>query len=104
MTGWNAYSSSLNSSETGANQPMWDNMYGLVEPANILINNIPLYYNKNSENYNTRLGEAYFLRAYAYFELVKQFGGVPLKAHPLHRGRDLLHPQLARRLLQADHR
>ena len=82
MTGWNAYSSSLNSSETGANQPMWDNMYGLVEPANILINNIPLYYNKNSENYNTRLGEAYFLRAYAYFELVKQFGGVPLKLTP----------------------
>ena len=82
MTGWNAYSTSLNSTETGANQPMWDNMYGLVEPANILINNIPQYYSQSSVNYNTRLGEAYFLRAYAYFELVKQFGGVPLKLTP----------------------
>ena len=82
MTGWNAYSTSLNSTETGANQPMWDNMYGLVEPANILINNIPQYYSQSSANYNTRLGEAYFLRAYAYFELVKQFGGVPLKLNP----------------------
>lgn len=82
MTGWNAYSTSLNSTETGANQPMWDNMYGLVEPANILISNIPQYYSQSSANYNTRLGEAYFLRAYAYFELVKQFGGVPLKLTP----------------------
>lgn len=82
MTGWNAYSTSLNSTETGANQPMWDNMYGLVEPANILIQNIPLYYSQKSANYNTRLGEAYFLRAYAFFELVKQFGGVPLKLTP----------------------
>jgi len=82
MTGWNAYSTSLNSTETGANQPMWDNMYGLVEPANILINNIPQYYSQSSVNYNIRLGEAYFLRAYAYFDLVKQFGGVPLKLNP----------------------
>ncbi|MCI1519480.1 MAG: RagB/SusD family nutrient uptake outer membrane protein [Prevotella sp.] len=82
ITGWNAYSTSLNSTETGANQPMWDNMYGLIEPCNILIQNIPQYYSKASDTYNTRLGEAYFLRAYGYFELVKQFGGVPLKLTP----------------------
>lgn len=72
----------LNSSENAANQPIWDNYYGLVEPANILIQNIPQYYNQSSPTYNTRLGEAHFLRAYAYFELVKQFGGVPLKLVP----------------------
>ncbi|WP_278985387.1 RagB/SusD family nutrient uptake outer membrane protein, partial [Segatella bryantii] len=82
MTGWNAYSTSLNSSETGANQPLWDNMYGLIEPANIIINNVPQYYSSSSATYNTRLGEGYFLRAYGYFELVKQFGGVPLKLNP----------------------
>jgi hypothetical protein len=82
MTGWNAYSTSLNAGESGANQPMWDNMYGLVEPCNVLIQNIPQYYSQTSKTYNTRLGEAYFLRAYAYFELVKQFGGVPLKLKP----------------------
>lgn len=79
---WNHYSQDLNSSEKDANQPIWDNYYGLIEPANILIQNIPLYYNQSSPSYNTRLGEAYFLRAYAYFELVKQFGGVPLKLAP----------------------
>lgn len=79
---WNHYSQDLNSSENAANQPIWDNYYGLVEPANILIQNIPQYYNQSSPTYNTRLGEAHFLRAYAYFELVKQFGGVPLKLAP----------------------
>lgn len=79
---WNHYSQDLNSSETAANQPIWDNYYGLVEPANILLQNLPQYYNTSSPTYNTRLGEAYFLRAYAYFELVKQFGGVPLKLEP----------------------
>ena len=79
---WNHYSPDLNSSENAANQPIWDNYYGLVEPANILIQNIPQYYNQSSPTYNTRLGEAHFLRAYAYFELVKQFGGVPLKLVP----------------------
>ena len=79
---WNHYSQDLNSSENGANQPIWDNYYGLVEPANILIQNIPQYYNQSSPTYNTRLGEAHFLRGGAYFELVKQFGGVPLKLVP----------------------
>lgn len=79
---WNHYSQDLNSSENAANQPIWNNYYGLVEPANILIQNIPQYYNQSSPTYNTRLGEAHFLRAYAYFELVKQFGGVPLKLVP----------------------
>lgn len=82
MPAWNHYSQDLNSSENGANQPVWDNMYGLIEPANILIANVPQYYSPNSATYKTRLGEGYFLRAYAYFELVKQFGGVPLKLQP----------------------
>ena len=82
MPAWNHYSQDLNSAETGANQPMWANYYGLVEPANLIIANVPQYYSQTSATYNTRLGEGYFLRAYAYFELVKQFGGVPLKLSP----------------------
>lgn len=82
MPAWNHYSQDLNSAETGANQPVWDNFYGLVEPANIIIANMPQYYDKNSATYKTRLGEGYFLRAFAYFELVKQFGGVPIKLTP----------------------
>ena len=79
---WYHNSQDLHSSENAANQTLWDNYYVLVEPANILIQNIPQHYHKRSPTYNTRLGEAHFLRAYAYFELVKQFGGVPLKLVP----------------------
>ncbi len=85
--GLNDYGETLNSDERDSSnnqniQPMWDNYYGLVEPANIIIDYIPQYYDESSSTYNTRLGEGYFLRAYAYFELVKQFGGVPIKLTP----------------------
>lgn len=82
IQGWNCYTQQLNSGSTDVAQPIWDNYYGLIEPANLLIQNIPQYYDKSNASYNTRLGESYFFRAYAYFELVKQFGGVPLKLKP----------------------
>ncbi|MBQ5981951.1 MAG: RagB/SusD family nutrient uptake outer membrane protein [Prevotella sp.] len=82
MPAWNHYGDALNSTETGANQPVWDNYYGLIEPANLIIQNVPQYYSQSSSFYNTRLGEGYFMRAYGYFELVKQFGGVPIKLKP----------------------
>lgn len=82
VNSWNHYGQDLNSSEDVAIAPIWDNYYGLIEPANIIISFVPQYYDKTSNTYNTRLGEGYFLRAFAYFELVKQFGGVPLKLQP----------------------
>ena len=78
---YNAYTS-LNSGETGSLQPVWDNMYGLIEPANILISNVQNNLKSGTALYNTRLGEGYFFRAYGLFELVKQFGGVPIKTSP----------------------
>ncbi len=76
---WNGYM--LNS--TNANiANLWDNMYNRIESANIAIKNIPLYYNQSANRYNTRLGEAYFLRAFCYFQLVQQYGGVPLQLQP----------------------
>lgn len=79
---FNCYSSDLNSEEGGANQPVWQNMYAGIESANTIITNMPLYYDKENANYNTRLGEGYFLRGYFYLTLVTQYGGVPLKLEP----------------------
>ncbi len=82
---WNSYSADLNSNENlfaGSIAPLWNNMYGGIESTNILIQNIPLYYDQSNANYNTRLGEAHFIRAFAYMLLVNQFGGVPLKLTP----------------------
>ena len=81
IAAYNHYSSALNSTQ-GDVATVWNTYYGLIEQTNIIIQNIPLYYNQGSADYNTRLGEGYFLRAYGYFELVKLFGGVPIKLEP----------------------
>lgn len=73
---WNSYDNSLNSLTTDV-AAVWDNMYGNINSANIVIENVPLFYEGTSKN--TRLGEGYFMRAFDYFKLVKQYGGVPLK-------------------------
>ncbi|SBW03939.1 RagB/SusD family nutrient uptake outer membrane protein [uncultured Dysgonomonas sp.] len=79
---YNCYSLDLSSSEGESLSPLWDNMYGGIESANTIIQNMPLYYNQSSATYNTRLGEGYFMRGYFYLQLVVQFGGVPLKLAP----------------------
>lgn len=61
---------------------LWDNMFNRIESANIAIKYIPIYYNPDAPNYSVRLGEAYFLRAFCYFQLVQQYGGVPMLTEP----------------------
>ncbi|MFD1257550.1 RagB/SusD family nutrient uptake outer membrane protein [Mucilaginibacter terrae] len=73
---WNSYDGNLNSFSPDA-ASVWDNMYGNINSANIVIENVPLYYTGAAKD--TRLGEGYFMRAFDYFKLVKQFGGVPLR-------------------------
>ncbi|MFL9485080.1 RagB/SusD family nutrient uptake outer membrane protein [Chitinophagaceae bacterium LWZ2-11] len=77
MQMWNSYDANLNS-QTGDVATVWDNMYGNINSANIVIENVPKYYADGVDK-NTRLGEGYFMRAFDYFKLVKQYGGVPLK-------------------------
>ncbi|WP_374166619.1 RagB/SusD family nutrient uptake outer membrane protein [Arcticibacter sp. MXS-1] len=77
MQMWNSYDANLNSQIAHA-ASVWDNMYGNINSANIVIENVPKFYGEDP-NKNTRLGEGYFMRAFDYFKLVKQFGGVPLK-------------------------
>lgn len=83
----NGYTS-LISTESNNISGLIDNMYNRIEDANKAIVNIPLYYPKSSVYYNTRLGEAYFFRAYCYFELVKTYGAVSLKLKPTESDRE----------------
>ena len=76
---FNSYDANLNSFN-GDVATIWDNMYSGISSANIMIQNVPQFY--TGPNKNARLGEGYFLRAFNYFKLVKQFGGVPLKLTP----------------------
>src|SRR5918993_523831 len=77
MQMWNSYDANLNSL-TGDVATVFNAMYANINSANIMIENVPLYYGTGA-NRNVRLGEGYFMRALDYFKLVKQFGGVPLK-------------------------
>lgn len=76
-----SYSATFNTQNADVNT-LWNDMYALVEYANILLKNVPEYYDKSNANYNTRLGEAYFFRGWAYYMLTSQIGGVPLKLYP----------------------
>ncbi|MDR1023844.1 MAG: RagB/SusD family nutrient uptake outer membrane protein [Prevotellaceae bacterium] len=75
---WNNYNSSLNPANGTELAPVWDNMYGGISSANLLISNVPKFYSAESAGYNIRLGEGYFVRGFNYLVLVSQFGGVPL--------------------------
>lgn len=69
------------SAESDIVAPWWEASYEGIEAANLAIANIPDIDMDDAEK--TRLlGEARFLRAYFYFNLVRLFGDVPLKTTP----------------------
>jgi hypothetical protein len=80
---YNSYTSAFDPARGSGMPELWDNMYSGIASANTLIQNVPLYYGEREPNYNTRLGEGYFMRAFNYFRLVQQFGGVPLLTEPV---------------------
>jgi starch-binding outer membrane protein, SusD/RagB family len=59
---------------------VWNNFYKVVNIANIIIERLPEKEFKASEQNikNIVLGQAYFIRAFSYFHLVRCFGDVPL--------------------------
>jgi hypothetical protein len=59
----------------------WTQMYRTINYANVAITNIPNISLDESLK-NRYIGEARFLRALAYFELVRAFGGVPKITEP----------------------
>ena len=82
---WNSYASGLQSivtvsnSNTVAAATNWDNLYVGIGNANQLIQSATDIVSTNAAIKKTALGEGYFLRAYNYLKLNRQYGGVPLK-------------------------
>ena len=52
--------------------------YRLIRECNQLITKLPKSERLSSDFINSRVSEARFIRAHAYFEMVKRFGGVPI--------------------------
>jgi starch-binding outer membrane protein, SusD/RagB family len=68
-----------NSDVTG----MWAAMYNAIKRANTLIAKVPNVTGFQPGEQDQILGEAFFLRALSYHNLVKYFGGVPLRLDPV---------------------
>lgn len=62
---------------------IWTYMYRGISRANAVIINVPTIPNMVVAEQNQIIGEAYFLRALHYFNLVRMFGEVPLRLEPL---------------------
>lgn len=74
-----------NSADTGWINNTWDwnNMYGYIRDVNLAITNLADGRIEDEDLVNRLLGEAHFLRAYYYHQLVRFYGGVPLLDTPL---------------------
>ncbi|WP_396168026.1 RagB/SusD family nutrient uptake outer membrane protein [Flavobacterium sp.] len=91
---WSGDNLSYSSPTGNANRElgdMWVNLYRGIRQANMAIKNIDLVENFPTQKLHDRsLGEAHFIRAYLYFELIKRWGGVPIFDKPLELGVDEL--------------
>ncbi len=83
----NVLNKGLLSPDNAGNFDIWSKNYSQIQSANIFlsrIDNVP-----GDENYRNRLkGEVTFLRAYAYFQLISDYGGVPLIKEPFNLNSD----------------
>lgn len=61
---------------------LWKWQYNIIQAANLIIdhaNDVPE--TVSQEDINIALGNAYYWRAYAYFQLVREFGPLPVNLH-----------------------
>jgi len=63
---------------SGAFESVWGRFYKIIFRANTVIANAKLAVPGEEEEADPYIAEARFMRAYAYFNLVRYFGGVPL--------------------------
>ncbi|MEQ9097889.1 MAG: RagB/SusD family nutrient uptake outer membrane protein [Imperialibacter sp.] len=69
----------LNQQNIGRANANWGTLYSAINRANAVLDNVPLIENISEEARERILAEAHFLRALAYFELVRGWGPVPVK-------------------------
>lgn len=63
-------------------QNWWNGLYNLVAQTNLVIAKVPTIPLMDETERSRIMGEAYFLRAYAYFYLVRLWGDIPLITEP----------------------
>ena len=72
----------VNNSDNGYGQTIWTSYYRGIANANLAIAKIPSI-TMNEASQKKLIGEAKFMRAYYYFNLVRIFGNIPLITDPV---------------------
>ncbi len=67
----------------------WDNMFSAIRKANIALEQLPTATFDDAERKERLLGEAHFLRAYYYHQLLRYYGGAPIIDRSFNLGEDL---------------
>ncbi len=80
---WYSIGRFTESTTTSAFASAWENLYQMICYANNIVNSIDDVSFSDDDLKDQYLGEAKFLRAYAYFQLIKIFGEVPLTTSAL---------------------
>lgn len=83
-----------NTADNAYGENYWRNYYKGITNANLSIAKIPGI-NMDQAEAKRLLGEAYFLRAWYYFNLVQMFGNIPLITQPVDLKSDQLRPKQA---------
>lgn len=83
-----------NTSDNGYGQTYWTQYYKGIAGANLSLAKIPGI-TMDAAEMKKVLGEAYFLRAFYYFQLVQMFGNIPLVTAPVNLQSDQLRPAAA---------
>lgn len=75
-TDWNElWNNNMNSASVGTN---WSDMYLLINDANLILSKTPAISFTDEATKNHILGQAYFVRAFTYFQTVKLWGDAPI--------------------------
>ena len=82
---WTAF----NSTNRNRAQGIWNLFYRAIRDANLVIRNAPTGLAEGQTEVNQLVAEARFMRAYYYFQLVRCWGGVPLRTVDNNEEKDL---------------
>ncbi len=61
----------------------WKNLYAPINSANLMLKYVPDITFPSADTKNSALAQAYTMRAFCYFVLVRAWGGVPIRTEPL---------------------
>lgn len=74
------YNNTLTSTNAG---PSWIGLYSCINAANLVIKYVPTITFSSSTEKDNILAQAYTMRAFVYYVLVRTWGGVPLRTKPI---------------------